>query len=251
MPLIPYPDVPDENGVPNLPRLSSAGASAASGLSLLEGIVWNVLQQDDQWGVYDSNGNALGDPSLFSGIASTILSSLGASSTLSTNSVEYSKEMRVSDYPVEGGSFASFNKVETPANPRVVLCLSGSQDDRTSFINAIDAATKSTNAYSVVTPEVTYINYTIESYRYDRTAAHGATMYILEMKLKEIRTVSAAYTTASSPINNPQSTDAVPAVDSGTVQPSTPDTSVVSSMEAAYPNLPSSTIPTVSLANMN
>jgi hypothetical protein len=65
----------------------------------------------------------------------------GASSpVVSTFSFDFVKETRISNFLVEGGHYASYNKVETPANPVVTLILEGSEDDRTHFLTAIDAA---------------------------------------------------------------------------------------------------------------
>ena len=68
----------------------------------------------------------MGDPAKFTGLIGNALDAAGLGSTLSTNSVDFSKDTKVSDFPVEQGSFASYNKVETPASPIVTLCLTGS-----------------------------------------------------------------------------------------------------------------------------
>ena len=119
------------------------------------------------WGIFDSSGD-----SLFQALNISLISS---STRLSTASLEYHKEARVSDFPVEEGSFASYNKVEMPSAPIVVLCLSGSASDRQSFLNKIEAAVQSTGLYSVVTPEVTYINHTIERYTTPARVPRGQT----------------------------------------------------------------------------
>ena len=117
------------------------------------------------------------------------------------------------------------------------MLLDGSESDRTYFLNAIDAATKSTDLYSVVTPEVTYINYTISKYNYSRRAAKGATLLMVEIHLVEIRQVSVAY--AQTIINNPQDAGATPQVDGVIVKPQTPPTSALNSIGKAIPGLAS------------
>src|SRR6202035_2919805 len=109
----------------------------------------------------------------------------------------YVKESRVSNFPVERGGFASYNKVEMPGNPTVSLVLDGSQSDRTSFLAAIDGACKSTTLYNVATPEVTYANHTIERYSYRRQANRGAFLFVVEVSLIEVRQLSAVYTTTT------------------------------------------------------
>ena len=237
MSLYPYPNVPNVAGVPQIPRSPLFPPAETIGLGLLQGLLWTIFQVQTQWGIFDSFGNSIGDPSLFTGIVNTALQAVGFGSTLSTGSVEYDKETSVSDFPVEQGGFASYNKVERPATPIVIMLLDGSESDRTYFLNAIDAATKSTDLYSVVTPEVTYINYTISKYNYSRRAAKGATLLMVEIHLVEIRQVSVAY--AQTIINNPQDAGATPQVDGGIVQPQTPPTSALNSIGKAIPGLAS------------
>ena len=122
-----------------------------------------------------------------------------------------------------------------PANPIVVMALDATQADRTSYLDSIDAATKSTDLYNVVTPEVTYVGYTIADYRYERRAARGVSLIMVELHLIEVRQVSAAYTQTS--INNPQNPGATPQVNSGLVQPQTPSTSVLQSIAGSVPGL--------------
>lgn len=245
MSLIPFPDVPNSPGVPPLPRLPSAAGAAKMGLGLLEGLIWNILQVQTQWGIFDSSGNALGNPANFTGLAGNALQALGISSTLSTGAVEYSKETRVSDFPVERGGFASYNKAESPAYPVVTMCYQANEADRAAFLIAIDTACKSTNLYNVVTPEVTYVNYTLERYNYQRRSSRGVTLLILEIHLKEIRQVSAAYIQQ---INNPQNPGATPATDSGIVQPQTPNVSTLQSLSKALSGLSSDALATINQA---
>jgi hypothetical protein len=233
MPLIPFPVVPILPGVPNIPRLISSVippvALAAAGTVLA--ILGSALQSPTRWGIFDSTGKPL--------INTSGISLLSSGPVLSTFSVDYSKELRVSDFPVEKGGFASYNKVELPGAPAVTLCLSGSAANRKAFLNAVDAAAKSTNLYSVVTPEVTYINHTIERYNYQRRSSHGATLLSVDIFLKEVRQVSAQYTTAStSPINSPQNPGATPTENTGQVQGTTPpDTSPLNDMFGSKPSI--------------
>jgi len=234
MSLIPFPDIPDLPGVPAIPRLPElpdVAAVATTSLGMLEGMLWRSLQVETQWGIYDSAGNALGDPSQISGFWAGALESLGLNpwlSTLSTNSVDYSKETKISDFPVERGSFASYNKVELPANPVVTLCFMGSESDRTSFLDAIDAACKSTDLYTVTTPEKDYIDHSLERYNYQRRAEKGATLLFVEISLKEVRNVTATYT--QSQIDTPKDVGADPAADNGKTQTTTPQTSTLKSL---------------------
>lgn len=238
MPLIPFPNVPKLPGVPALPRSAKFPPIVRAGLGLLQGMLWRVFQVQTRWGIWDSKGKPLGDPSKFTGLIGNALEAAGLGSTLSTGSVDYSKETRVSDFPIEGGAFASYNKVETPASPQVVLCMQGSEKNRRTFLEAIDKACKSTDLYSVVTPEVTYINYTVERYNYARHNSKGATLLIVEITLKEVRQVSAYYAQSNKgQVDKPKDASATPQADNGKVQAQTPQPSTLKSIANKLPGL--------------
>lgn len=238
MPLIPFPDVPKLPGVPSLPRSPKFPPLVRTGLGLVQGMLWRVFQVQTRWGIFDSKGKPLGDPAKFTGLVGNALDAAGLGSTLSTNSVDYSKDTRVSDFPIEQGSFASYNKVETPASPIVTLCLTGSENNRRTFLDAIDKATKSTDLYSVVTPEVTYIDYSIERYNYSRRSSKGATLLIVEITLKEIRQVSSQYTQSNGgQVDAPKDAGATPTADNGKVQAKAPDTSTLKAIANKLPGL--------------
>jgi len=237
MSLIPFPNVPKVPGVPALPRSPNFPPLARVALGALQGALWRVFQVQTRWGIYDKNGNPIADPRRFQDLIGELLNSLGGT-TVSTGSLDYSKETRVSDFPIERGSFASYNKVETPANPLVTMSMSGNEADRKKFLDAIDAACKSTDLYSVVTPEVTYIDYSIERYNYQRRNNRGANMLVVEISLKEIRQVSAQYTVSNKGnIDSPKQPSATPQVDTGKVQAQTPRTSTLKSIANKLPSL--------------
>jgi hypothetical protein len=235
MPNIPFPNVPEYPGVPPLLRQANSAIAAipalAIGIGTLEGILGNALQQPLNWGIFDSLGNQLGGSSTS---GNSILGALAAQLTgnnapvLSTLSFDFTREAKVSDFIIEQGSFASFNKVQNPANPVVTLAFSGSQDDRTNFLNAIDAACISTDLFSVVTPEVTYVNYSLERYSISRRGDRGATLLVVEISLKEIREVSATFTQSlAMPILNPQNASATTPTNNGLTQPGANDSTLL------------------------
>jgi hypothetical protein len=238
MALIPFPNVPKLPGVPALPRSPNFPPLLRAGLGLVQGMLWRIFQVQTRWGIWDSKGKPLGDPSKFTGPIGNALEAAGLGSTLSTGSVEYSKETRVSDFPIERGSFASYNKVEQPASPTVTLCLTGSEKNRRTFLEAIDKACKSTDLYSVVTPEVTYVNYSVERYDYSRRSSKGATLLIVDITLREIRQVSAQYTQSNKgQVDQPKEAGATPQADNGKVQAQTPPKSTLKSLADKLPSL--------------
>jgi hypothetical protein len=248
MPNIPYPDVPNYPGVPALVRSANVPPQIQLALGEIQTILAAAAQSPFQWGIFDSEGNQLGavgggSNSLFQAIINSAASSAlnflglaggsGSRTVLSTNAFEFTKETRISDFPIEQGSFATFNKVLLPASPVVTLVLGGSANDRTAFLAQIDSACESLELFSIVTPEFTYFNYSIERYNLIRRAERGATLLAVELVLKEIRQVSAAYSTIQTPINQPQNPAATPQSNSGLVQPQAPPQSVLKAMANA------------------
>jgi hypothetical protein len=247
MPLIPFPDVPALPGVPSLVRSANIPPAIQVSLGAVQGILASALQSPVQWGIFDVNGNQLGaqnsgSSGVLAAIGAALLSAVvGAAPQLATDSVEYSKEMKPASFPIETGGFANYNKVEMPGEPTVTLVLDGGNVPASNaFLGAIDTAVKSTNLYSVVTPEFTYINQSINRYNYRRTAQQGATMLKVELSLSEIRQVSAAFTQAStSSLMNAQSPTATPAVNNGMAQPAAVPPSTLSNIVTALPGLSS------------
>lgn len=238
MPNIPFPNVPQASGVPALPRSAKVPVAGRVALGAVQGALWRAFQVQTRWGIFDSKGKPLGDPSKFTGIVGGAIQSLGFGPTLSTNSFDFLKATKVSDFPVEKGGFANYNKVETPAEPVVVLAMAGSEADRTKFLDAIDGACKSTALFNVVTPEVSYVNYTIEAYRYARRNSQGATLLVVEISLKEIRQVSAQYSDASNAkVSDPKDPAATPKADAGKVQPKAPEISTLKKIADKLPQL--------------
>lgn len=227
---IPFPDVPAYPGVPQLTRPIQVAVASNTPLSIALGTVENLLiaalQQTPAWGIYDQDGNRLGvnsnDTSTGQGLTATLLSQLTGSNPPieSTLGVDFSRESRISTFPVEGGGFASYNKVQMPANPVVTLALQGDINARTAFLEAIDDACNSTDLYSIVTPEIVYVNYNVERYNVSRRAQRGATLLVVDIYLEEIRQVEASFATAQ--IVAPQDPASTSQESNGTTQPAAP-----------------------------
>lgn len=252
MPLINFPQIPNVPGVPalsraveGLPQLAAGALISKVKSSLLRGMLASALQNNFDWGIFDSEGKALADPAEITGLFGAALDSLGLGSLMSTVAVDYSKETRVADFPLEDGWIASYNKVVMPGMATVVLALSGKESARIKFLESIHSATESTETYDIITPTAKYINYTIEKYNYQRRNDRGAGLLIVELTLREIRQVEAQYSGneetgedgeatgedgASDQIKSPADAGATPTADAGVVQPKNPVQSVLKSV---------------------
>jgi hypothetical protein len=189
MPIIPkslYPLVPNAPGVPTLLRNTASLIDNATGGYLGLGSALDLLTGAEPvlWGVFDSQGIPVA-------VSDSVLS------------FAYRNSSRISDYPMEAGSFASYNKVASPNEYQVRLVRGGTQIERSDFVNAIDAAAGSLNLYTILTPEKTYLDVNIESWDYRREQTNGAYVIIADLMIREVRqTATAAFSAPKNPASS-------------------------------------------------
>ena len=234
MPYIEFPDIPPYPGVPQLNRLPYVSTilgtielhiaspfdiiaqKTAAAVAQANVTIGGITSPVNQWGIFDAvTHKQLG-------------LTPDSTATIACYSLEYERESRVADFPVEasatssaGAPFATYNKAIMPATPVIVCIIEGEEIDRTTFLGFIEAACISTELYNIVTPTVTYMNYTVTQYSYARKAEKGAVLLSVEVRLKEVRQVVAASTMQPGPIQNPIKGSATPPVDNGSTSPAT------------------------------
>lgn len=173
-------------------------------------------------------------------------------------SLEWHGEERISDYPVENGGFASFNKVAVPYDLRMVMTCAGlnyvqsilqpvtqqlnqalsglglafgQPMSRDAFLAALDSMLDTTKLYDVVTPDKVYKNVNLVSYSHAKKHDDGATMVVAELIFREVRTsVDASF---SNPIVS-TSESAASSVNVGTVNGSNASASQTAMFNANY-----------------
>lgn len=201
----PGPDVPDVPNVPGVPPLNSYGVSnivllTADAASILLGIT-----VAPQWGIYLN-----GDPVL---------------SYDNQMFFSYTQDWKISTYPVEEGSFQSYDKVQLPSEIRCRFSAGGSAINRQEMLASIDAVMSDTNLYDVVTPENVYLNYNFSHRDYDRDA-EKAGMVVIDIWLIEIiQTATEQYQDTASPSVAGQQS-------SGSVSAQTPNATVQQGFDA-------------------
>ena len=177
-----------------------------------------------QWGIFDNQ---------------TLQPLLTADTVLA---LEYKRDFRISDFPVESGSFATYNKVISPFDISISLAFSGTLSllqsvlsggavgavisqfatgtdqqttNRRNFLNAMELQVASLSLCKIVTPEQTYSNCTMTHYDYRRETKRGATLIVVDVQLREVRVAAApAFSNVSNPASSAQQ-------NSGAVQPQT------------------------------
>lgn len=222
-----FPDVPFAPGVPQLLRSATAipNPSAPPVLPPAQnGVLWQAAQGDPVWGVFDQDNNAVLTPDSIIDFGNR-------------------QEYRVSDFPVQQGQFASYNKVTLPSEISIKMTSGGTVDDRTQFLNEVAQVAASTDLYTVVTPEKTYIDYTATHFEVTRRGKDGAFwLDDVEMHFRQVIQVTAQYSTVTTqPTENAQNPAAVPATNSGQVQPQTPAPATVQLADDTFFNNPAVT----------
>jgi hypothetical protein len=177
MPLIKFPDVPMVSGVPNINR-SVIGVAVLAGISAIQkydtfGLLSKFL--GNVWAIVDDNGNPVVTPD-------------------SVLSFEYRNEQKISNYPIEKGSFQTYNKVSSPYDIRLRMTCNGQgQMTRDVFLATMQTMNESINLYSIVTPDATYTNCNVTHFDYRRESRNGVQMLTVDVWLQEVRTPSNAY----------------------------------------------------------
>jgi hypothetical protein len=118
---------------------------------------------------------------------------------------------KISDFPVEQGAFASYNKVLHAFQPKIKLMVGSSKDGSTSSQDRIQALldklyqeVRSTNLYDLYMPEYFYEGVTVEKYNFKRTASKGRGSLEVDVTLMQVIQVSPQSTTVQLPKPKPK-----------------------------------------------
>lgn len=175
-------------GMPDVPGfiapevLTNVGLSLG-GAALINGVFGKV------WGIV----NEFGIPIV---LADTVLG------------MNYDAGSSISKYPVEQGSFASYNKVNSPSMATVQMAKgSGGVLERGLFLAQLEGLLKSTLSFHIITPEYVYLNYQIIGINHARTAQDGATMITVNLDLEEVLEAKVDYSIEE--VKNPSDANTV------------------------------------------
>ena len=117
--------------------------------------------------------------------------------------------------PIEGGSFASYNKVATPSQAVVQMSKgSGGALQRGAFLAQLLALEGSTLKFYVISPEFVHRNMCITNVDYARSAQEGVQLLVVNVSLSEVREVKVNYS-----FEEIEAPSDAKAVDGGSVQP--------------------------------
>lgn len=160
------------NGLPNIAGLITA--IQQTGVSFGGAVLINTVF-GKKWGIV----NEFGIPLL---LADNVLG------------LAHDDSATISSLPVEGGSFASYNKVDNPAIATVQMSKgSGGVTERGLFLAQLQTYKKSTIAVNVITPEYVYLNYQVIGINLTREATDGVTLLKVNVELQEVREAKVDY----------------------------------------------------------
>jgi hypothetical protein len=208
MPLIPFPNVPELPGVPDLRR-------AAVGLAVRTGI-YGKIESFDRFGILD----------ILIGPPYQIVSAVTGEPIIRPDSVialEYKGESRLAGYPMEKGAFSTYNKVQMPYDIRIRMTCSGnSWMKREDFIFKMDEIKKSLEMLQIITPDIRYTGVNLVRWDYKRTAQNGVSLLTVDAMFSEVReNATAVYGPVKEPASaDPESMSCIAPLDPTTAQAS-------------------------------
>lgn len=222
IPKPPFPNVPRLPGVPQLPRSPAFPPAPAPilALGLALGRLWQSIFAQPQWAIYKSNtpdAQDTGDTGL--GTVTVTSDRVAVVKPDSFGEFQYRNEWSVADVPLQDGDFASFNKVAQPFEIMVRMYKGGTKEARQRFIDSIIAIAGDLQLYDIVTPEKVYLNVNVTRWEQARRGPRGANFLSeVDLYFREIRSVTATYTTTAVVTQNAQNPSAEPVVNTGIVQ---------------------------------
>jgi len=110
---------------------------------------------------------------------------------------DHKADWAISDYPVEGGQFESYNKVTIPYDVRMVFTAGGSEANRTALLNSLRAIVGDLNFYDAVSPEAVYTPVNLVHLDYRRTAQNGVGLLVVSVWCRQVRQVASSQTGAA------------------------------------------------------
>jgi len=203
---IPVYNVPNLPGIPPMVRAVFSNVATFQGVAAAVGNTISFFQGPSPlppWGIYDDQFNSVVD-------ADSILS------------FTHRNEASVADFPVQDGTFATYNKVVLPYSAMVRVSKGGTLLDRTNLLRQIEALFSSLKKYTIVTPERSYLNVNVEGTEVTRIDKDDAFFLThVDLRFRQVKPVTAVFTTTAADTQNAQDPSAPAPANQGVQQPAT------------------------------
>ncbi|MGL5220143.1 MAG: hypothetical protein ACRC8G_11880, partial [Plesiomonas shigelloides] len=111
--------------------------------------------------------------------------------------VNLRREAALSDYRLESGSFATFNKVQRPMDIPIRITKEGNELERWDLLIWLEAEVGNASVFDIVTPEYRYPSMTLTGYGIQREASSGAGLIVADCIFQEVRETVPTYTNST------------------------------------------------------
>ncbi len=145
----------------------------------------------------------------------TDINSLPIIENFSFISSDIKADAKVTSYPVEQGSFSTYNKTVAPLDISVTLSVEGDNIALQSVISVLETLRVTKQLVNIVTPITEYNNYALQTYNYSNNNSEGTGILIVDLKFTQVREVAKQYTNA---ITYPADPSAASTTDTGKKQ---------------------------------
>lgn len=179
------------NGVPNLLK-KQVKTTAITILGNVVGAAFDFFFPPPKWGIYFPGTNDI------------------AMHVSSVVELDISAEAVVSNYPLENGSFTTYNKVLQPKYFSLRITRDGAEYLQSDMQGWLERELDFPSLYDVVCPTKTWQNVTLASYREVKNSRSGAAMMTVDCLFQEVRELPAEY--SNSQIAEPEDQEVTPTV---------------------------------------
>jgi hypothetical protein len=215
-----FPNVPKLPGVPQVLRQTYiTSIPPVIGLGVALGRLWQALFTEPQWAIYKQQPPKVvaESPGVIPG-PTVVAKRTPVVKPDSFLEFGYRNESTISDYPVQDGGFASYDKVANPYETFVRMSKGGSKAERKIFIDSLDDIVDTLDLYDILTPEKTFVGVNVLRYEINRRGNKDAYFFAeVDLYFREIRQVQATYATTSVVTQHALDPSAAPVANDGVV----------------------------------
>ena len=108
-------------------------------------------------------------------------------------------EGKVASEPVEKGSFATYNKTDSPVSIRSIIAMQGEDGTLQQAVTKLKELKSETKKFSLVTPTYEYQNMTLQSVNISQRREAGLGVLYAELTMVEVKEVEPAYSSVALP----------------------------------------------------
>lgn len=230
------------NGIPQLmtPSASNFGKSLAI---LAQGLAEYYLATEQKWGIFfhktgepvslGQKGSILEQVKNGAGITQLITNAMNLNQNRidSVLAMNLRKGSDVSNYRLETGSFATYNKIEKPRIIPIRLVKTGTESDRQQFLIWLEFTSKRTELFDIAMPEITYRRMTLVDYSITRESKSGVTLIVADCVFQEVMEITFQY--SKSKTNNAKRASDQPVNPLANIMPNDPSPGILAKLGLA------------------